>query len=347
MRHLALVYLLSLQLLAGTALCQEVVEVFSSVESCDIAIAGDVGNCTLRADMYFQGRELQSKSISVDGPGTWILSWGVSDPREGSYQVCASLLIDQDVVSSRCHDFSYGGRVPVRFDVRDFLADSRGMHLSMLATDPTIVDIYYMLIQGEKALYISRDKGVRIGGGRIVSDLQWVWPQILEDGEAYSGRVKIVELNHGQTRAFMNSFVAKEDARITETYEDEMGASATVLGDSRVPFQGSLLFELSQNGSIMASIEKSTPILLAGDDETVEISWNQTLSPGIYRLRVQLLGRDRAVQDLRESIIEAEPIAREVQSEDASPEKSPSLPAVLAVSLVLASWAALRPKKRS
>ena len=36
----------------------------------------------------------------------------------------------------------------------------------------------------------------------------------------------------------MNSFRAVDDAMITETYQDETGASATVIGNSRVPFKG-------------------------------------------------------------------------------------------------------------
>jgi hypothetical protein len=82
----------------------------------------------------------------------------------------------------------------------------------------------------------------------------------------------------------MMTFVAKDDTTITETYEDETGASATVLGNLRVPFTGRLRFTLSQNGIVLETIEKKTPVLLAGKDETVEISWNKTLNPGIYQL---------------------------------------------------------------
>ena len=54
------------------------------------------------------------------------------------------------MVSKKCSSFFYGGVQPIRFDVRDFYADSRGMHLSISASDPTIVDIYYMLYPREQ-----------------------------------------------------------------------------------------------------------------------------------------------------------------------------------------------------
>jgi hypothetical protein len=132
------------------------------------------------------------------------------------------------------------------------------------------------------------------------------WKQLLDNGQEYKGRVKMVEKKNGQTRTFMNSFVARDDAEITDTYEDETGASATVMGRSRVPFEGTLKFDLYQNGTLLASVQEKTPILLAGDDETVEISWNGTLDPGVYQLTILLLGNDGDVLDLEESIIEAE-----------------------------------------
>jgi hypothetical protein len=169
-----------------------------------------------------------------------------------------------------------------------------------------VVDIYYMLLEGDKAVYVSKRESVPISGSySSPSDLSLEWKQLLENGREYGGRVKIVEKKNGQTRAFMNRFTAIDDAEITDTYQDETGASATVMGSSRVPFEGSLRFDLRQNGAPLVTVEERTPILLAGDDETVEISWNGTLEPGIYRLTIQLLGNDGEVIDMEESIIEA------------------------------------------
>jgi len=236
--------------------------------------------------------------------------------------------------AKKCYSFFYGGVEPIRFDVRDFRADSRGMHLSISSSDPTIVDIYYMLVSGNKSVYITREQGVPITGGFSTPvQKDYVWRQILENNKYYTGRAKIVELNHNQVRTFMNSFLASDDAVITETYQDETGASATVVGNSRVPFEGKLVFILSQNGTVLSTTEERTPVLLTGDDETVEISWNKTLEPGIYQLRTILLGQGGDIKDMEENIIEAKSIVRASNITDAQ-KTSPHPAGAAAVAMI-------------
>jgi hypothetical protein len=331
-------------------------DIYSSIESADVTVEGDAAGMTVWLDLISDGERIASQEISLDGPGTWVAVWPKFEAEKGNYDVCAGLYRsrseingsearsspDGSVVSRRCYDFFYGGVQPIRFDVRDFRADSRGMHLAISASDPTVVDIYYMLMQGERVMYVNREKAVAIAGSYSMPLIRdYDWKQILEDGQDYSGRVKIVELNHNQTRAFMNSFTAAEDALITETYQDETGASATVLGDSRVPFEGSLRFILSQNGTPVNVTEKKTPILLSGDDETVEISWNETLPAGVYQLRTLLLGRDRSIMDLEENVIEAEPIVRADASVEGEKSPFPGVAAAL-VPLMIALLIAKR-----
>ncbi len=330
----------------GTAQSQEITDLYSSIESADVTVDGDANGYVLRLDLISQGDVLQTRNLALDGPGTWIARWSARSAEEGSYSVCASLRENNNEVSRRCYSFFYGGPSPVRFDVRDFYADSRGMHLSISGRDPTIVDIYYMLISGNKALYVSRDKAVPISGGLAApTQIDYAWKQILENNREYTGRVKIVELNHNQTRAFMNSFTARDDAEITETYEDEIGASATVLGNSRVPFEGTLRFELSQNGTLLSRVDKKTPVLLTGDDETVEISWSSTLDPGIYQLSIILLGNDGDIRDVEESIIEAEPVSRPVNNTTAETQAQES-PLPAAIGLIALAVAAMIGRRR-
>jgi len=131
----------------------------------------------------------------------------------------------------------------------------------------------------------------------------------------------------------MNQFEAVDDALISETYQDETGASATVLGNSRVPFGGYLRFMLYQNGTLLNITEKRTPVLLAGDDDTVEITWNETLEPGIYQLRTVLHSKDGSVMDLEENVIEAETLQKYMATESA--EES-GLPGGLAAGAIMA-----------
>ncbi len=330
----AVCFLVAIAVLAGTAQSQEIIDLYSNIESADVSIRGDVSGYTLRLELITGGDVLQNRNLLLDGPGTWIVRWSGFEAEKGSYDVCASLLKNGAVVSRKCNNFFYGGNTPIRFDVRDFYADSKGMHLSISASDPTIVDIYYMLITGNKAIYVTRDEAVAIAGGYSTPvEKDYAWRQILRDNQEYTGRVKIVELNHNQTRSFMNSFRAREDALITETYQDETGASATVVGNSRVPFEGKLSFILSQDGRVLNVTDKKTPVLLTADDETVEISWNKTLEPGVYQLRTILMGKDGNVKDLEENIIEAEPIARPANTTETQ-NKSPLEPGSTAVALI-------------
>ncbi len=304
---LPLMLFIPLVVCAAVVQAQEVGEIYSDLQSWDVAVSGDVAGCTLQLDLSSRKDGLiKTKTLDLDGPGTWIGTWDVGAAEEGAYTACARLMRDGEAVSEKCTNFHYGGRVSIRFDVRDAHADHRGMTLLVYSNDLAVVDIYYMLADGDKALYVSKRESVPVSGSYASPlDLSHEWKQLLENGHEYVGRVKIVEKKDGQTRAFMNRFTAIDDAEITDTYEDETGASATVMGRSRVPFEGSLRFDLSQDGTLLSSLEERTPILLAGDDETVEISWNGTLDPGIYRLAIQLLGNDGEVIDMEENIIEA------------------------------------------
>jgi hypothetical protein len=328
--------LAALMAMAGTAHSSEIVDLYSSIDSADVTLEGDVAGMALRLNLMDEERLLMTRNLTVDGPGTWLIRWPPINVEKGNYDVCALLLENGTALSSKCYSFFYGGVEPVRFDVRDFRADSRGMHLAISARDLTVVDIYYMLIYGNKAVYVTREQAIPIAGsGAMPITKDYAWKQILENGREYTGRVKIVELNHNQTRAFMNSFCAVDDAMITETYQDETGASATVLGNSRVPFEGSLRFILSQNGSILNTTEKRTPVLLTGDDETVEIAWNRTLDPGIYQLRTVLLGKGGSIMDLAENVIEAKPIVRSNATDTAKKSSFPAGSAALAMLMIV------------
>jgi len=99
------------------------------------------------------------------------------------------------------------------------------------------------------------------------------------------------------------------------------------------PFHGFLRSLLSQDERSLATLEKKTPVLLSGDDETVEITWNSTLEPGVYQLQTALIGQDGSIVDLQENIIEAKPI---VVRSNVDETKSSGLPAGLAGVAMLA-----------
>lgn len=337
----------------ASAQAQEVTDIYSDLKSCDVTVRGDVAGCLLQLDLTSSKKgTIETRTIPIDGPGTWIAQWNPAAAAEDSYRACARLIREGEVVSERCTDFYYGGRVAIRFDVRDAHADHRGMTLLVYSEDLAVVDVYYMLVEGDKAVYVTRRDSVPIAGSlRSPSDLSLEWKQILENGRDYMGRVKIVEKRDGQTRAFMNPFTAKDDAEITDTYSDETGASATVMGRSRVPFEGSLNFDLYKDGTLLTRVKEKTPILLLGDDETVEISWNGTLDPGIYRLTIRLLGNDGDILDIEETIIEAKisprpPVAR-TEAEDEGSGLSRTVAFFALLLIAAAAVAVMRRRRKS
>lgn len=83
-------------------------------------------------------------------------------------------------------------------------------------------------------------------------------------------------------------FTARGNAKITDIFQDETGASATVIGSSQVPFEGNLVFsvyELSEasgkeDSGLVESTRAEVPVLLNNDDETVEVALSQRLPKG-------------------------------------------------------------------
>ena len=340
--HLVLVFIISLFFVTSVH-SQEVVDVYSNLQFCDVTVEGDADGCLLKSDLRFMNDVIQTKSLPLDGPGTSIIRWDYFEAEDGPYSVCATLQKGEDFLSQRCYSFDYAGRVPLRFEVRDLSVNSEGIDLLILANDPSVVDVYYMLIKGNRAIYVNSWESYPIMAQPL--QVSWDWKQILENNVEYAGMVKITEKKTNDTRSFMKLFIAEDKAEITDTYEDETGASATVLGRSRVPFEGKVRFILSQNGTHLATVEKKTPILLSGDDETVEISWNDTLNPGVYQLEIQLIGNDDDLIDLVESIIEAVIVPKPVAVIEETEESSGVGTAFLIISTLTAALILNRRKK--
>ena len=70
----------------------------------------------------------------------------------------------------------------------------------------------------------------------------------------------------------------------------------------------------------------------------MEITWNETLEPGIYQLRTVLLGQSGAVKDLEENVIEAKPLVRINATDTAEKADFPAGSAALAMLMVVLLW---------
>jgi hypothetical protein len=179
--------------------------------------------------------------------------------------------------------------------------------------EASLFDIEYMLVDGNDVIYETKTEKVSLTS--IPETFSASWGSLLENNKEYAGRVKIKVYSPSQGYiASTENFTARDDAEITDVYQDETGASATVLGRSKVPFEGNLAFSVhevqktsGQNSSLFAeSIRERVPVLLTGDDETVEVAWKERLTEGVYRLEIELIGNDGDVIERKETIIESD-----------------------------------------
>ena len=216
------------------------------------------------------------------------------------------------MLSESKYDFNYGDNSVSKLRIDDLISDSKGVNVVLSPVEPVLFDIEYMLIDGNDVVYITKTNSVSLTS--IPENLSAAWGTLLENNKEYQGRVKIrVYSPEEETLVSTKPFIARDDAEITDIYKDETGASATVYGKSQVPFEGNLVFNVykPENDSIenssepLESIHEEVPVLLDGDDETVEVAWKQRLQTGIYRLEIELLGNNGEVVEHRETVIES------------------------------------------
>ena len=67
--------LMASSLLLLPALGQEVVDLYSDLQSCDVTVAGTGAGDLLKLELFSSGKVLQSKTLALDGPGTWVARW--------------------------------------------------------------------------------------------------------------------------------------------------------------------------------------------------------------------------------------------------------------------------------
>ena len=322
-----------------------IVDLYSDIESADVTLHLDkyYANVTVDSDLIFGGDVLASKKFIIKGSlagtdVTKVVSWNIDNPEDGFYIVRMTLSIDGRVLEREYHNFSYGWgiqEIPKIF-IKDINSDSSGVSVIVRPNIPRIgseqefilADVEYMLVDGDTVIYKTTDRRVTVVEATTLSKN---WSVRLEDNNNYRARVKV---RISSPREFgippsdtviakSEDFTAMDDARITELYRDETGASATVLGLSQVPFTGEIVFTVSKDGEKIEEIRERSPILMLEDDETIEVIWGKRLSAGLYELSVTLLGNDGDVVDVWDTIIEAEDRGDENESAAPTPTETP------------------------
>ncbi|MGB9927239.1 MAG: hypothetical protein ACPK85_02390 [Methanosarcina sp.] len=239
--------------------------------------------------------------------------WDFKNPERGAYTFRARLLEKEKLLSEAEYDFVYGSNSTSRIQVNDLVPNSQEISIVLSPRGgASLFDIQYMLIDNSTVVYLKEVKKQSLTSVPEVFSANW--GTLLENNKEYAGRVKIqVYSPEKEFIASAENFTAAEDAEITDIYEDETGASATVFGRSQVPFEGTLRFSVYELGnssqekpSLIESSQVKVPVLLNDDDETVEVAWSQRLTKGIYKLEIELLGNNGDIIERRETIIESD-----------------------------------------
>jgi len=295
-----------------------VVDIYSDIDSADITLSSDTyyTGITINADLVFKGKVLASRhltieEISPDMLTTKVISWNITNPPDGLYQTTFTLFANGSALGTGHYNFSHGRgwqALPMLY-IKDIMSDSRGVSVILAPLvlqsgsneKPVLADVEYMLVDGDTVIYRTTDRRISVEQATTLSKN---WNVRLLNNHAYSARVRI-SASEDNVIAGSRDFIAMEDARITELYRDETGASITILGVSQVPLRGIIEFIVSKNGTIIEDIREPSPVLMSGDDKTIEVIWKNRLPPGIYELSVRVTDNDGFVIDRKDTIIEA------------------------------------------
>lgn len=308
---------------AGETGTAHISELYSDLESFDVTLFSDkpYDHLTLEITLLrpeSNGEEVLARqtfpvnNFPANTMVTKVGFWNLRNAERGAYRIRASLIENGQVLSESYYDFTYGDNSVSELRVGNLVANSQGISVILSPVEPVLFDIEYMLVDGSDVVYATEKDNVSLTS--VPETFSATWGTLLENNKEYQGRVKIrINSSEAETLVSTKPFIARDNAEITDIYKDETGASATVYGRSQVPFEGSLLFNVYKlkNNTIeissepVESIRQKVPVLMDGDDETVEVAWKQRLQNGIYRLEIDLLGNSGEVIEHRETVIES------------------------------------------
>nr|QNO44583.1 hypothetical protein FCKFGMDP_00008 [Methanosarcinales archaeon ANME-2c ERB4]QNO44985.1 hypothetical protein EEEAIAPH_00005 [Methanosarcinales archaeon ANME-2c ERB4]QNO45039.1 hypothetical protein OCBDJLBC_00002 [Methanosarcinales archaeon ANME-2c ERB4] len=296
-----------------------IIDLYSSIDSADVTLHSGAQhtNITIDFELMLEGEVLRTERFEInealpDTDITKVVVWDLKSPEDGFYITRMTLSVDGSVLDMGYHNFSYGSPALPRLFIKDIIPDSSGVSViispyrTVYGTQAVLTDVEYMLVNGDTVIYMTTDQRVDVVQATPLSE---DWNVRLENNHPYSARVKIKVPSQRQRDTVIArsvDFTAEDDARITELYRDETGASATVLGLSQVPFTGEIVFTVSKDGETIEEIKEKSPILMSDDDETTEVIWDSRLPAGTYELSVKVIGNDGDVVDILETVIEAE-----------------------------------------
>ena len=345
---LATLLLLFISVQPASAQDINIIDIYSDVDSADFTIHANENyeNIVVRSNLIFDGEVISSEQLNIDeiSPDadiTKVAFWDIK-PEEGYYRTEIVMSINGNAVETRYSNFSYGRAAIPKIYIKDIVPDSMGISIILspkigaLGAEPVLADVEYMLVDGDTVVYQTKDNRINVVQATPLSK---DWNIRLDNDHEYSIRVKVrIASPTDVVIARSETFKAKDDAKITELYKDKTGASVTLLGQSQVPFSGNVVFTVVKGGKTIEEISEKSPILMSGDDETIEVAWSDKLTAGIYELTLKVVGNDGDVLDRWDTVIEVEEDIFVNESEPAPTEESPGLTIFSTVSLLVIAY---------
>jgi hypothetical protein len=337
--------IISTIILIQSACAQDIhiIDVYSDIDSADVTIYSEdqYSDITIDAKLILDGEVLRSKQFLIEdiAPNsdiTKILFWDLNIPPRGSYRTMVNLSVDGSLLETKYSNFSYGSPTIPRIFIKDIVPDSSGIsailapYITQSGSEPILTDVEYMLLDGDTVIYRTSERRIVISQATPLSE---DWNVRLENNRLYSARIKAkISSPREAIIALSEDFTSMDDARITDLFRDETGASVTVLGMSQVPYTGTIVFTVLKDGDIIEELKEQSPVLMAEDDETIEVSWNGRLPPDIYELSVKVIGNDGDILDKWDTLIEAEESIYAAQEATPATTESPGFSIYLSIS---------------
>lgn len=164
-------------------------------------------------------------------------------------------------------------------------------------------------------------------------DVTLFWSDVLEPG-SYVLRVRI-DSDGTVLDTASNSIAAEQDAEVTDVFGDASGATVTVEGDSEIALDGEVRIALERGGETVREERVASPVVLTGNEETVEVAWDGELEPGDYIVRAALLADGDTLDRGGNVFTVEEPAPTRTGTPTETPGPGPLVPVALATAAYL------------
>ncbi|MDJ1423293.1 MAG: hypothetical protein M5U10_15450 [Candidatus Methanoperedens sp.] len=320
----------------------EIVDFFSDFTSSDVTINSSQalqGRAVF--ELFNEGNLVESHdvpfNIKAGEPATKVIVWQ-KKPQQDYYTAKVSIFDDSKLLDSKTYQVSYGTVSLPGFHVVDFSPSNSGAQLLLRPFSPSVADIKIEMLDNNDIVYTETRKDVSL---LMNAEIKTTWPFLLTNDKEYTVRAKIFTHRLYASpliNTYIAYFTAADDVEILrdDVEVDEYGASVTIRGKSRVPFDGSIVVNARNRatGEIQTFNQRVEEILVSGKEDTAGVVWGG-LAPGTYYIEILAVNQDNKTLDRYETILR---IPEYASATETPPAKStPGFIALISILMVLAA----------